>query len=79
MERPGTHVQLPEGLRLRSVWTSLDGLLSDGDVRTRLRPQGDATHTYVHLTDADGTEFTIEVRPLLGRPEVTAEWVGPKS
>ena len=72
-------MRLPPGLRLQAVWTALDGLVSEGEVRTRLRPQGDATHTYVHLADENGTEFTIEVRPLLGRPEVTPEWVGPKT
>ena len=75
--RPGEAVRLPEGLRLRGVWTSLDGLVTEEEARTRFRPQGDATHTYIHL-DAEGEEYTIEVRPFLGRAEVTTGWSGPK-
>lgn len=77
-ERAG-QVVLPSGLRFKAVWTPQEGLVSEGEVRTRLRPQGDATHTYVHLEDDDGTQYTIEVRPLIGRPEVTLEWAGPTS
>ena len=68
---------LPDGLRLKSVWTSLDGLKSEGDARTRFRPQGDATHTYIHLEDDNGQELTIEVRALLGKPEIHTGWSGP--
>lgn len=72
-------VTLPEGLRFTAIWTSLDGLVSDGLARTRLRPQGDATHTYVHLEEEGGQEYTIEVQPLLGRAQVAEGWTGPRS
>jgi hypothetical protein len=73
----GSDTVLPEGLRLKAVWTSLDGLVTSGEAQTRFRPQGDATHTYIHLEDSDGQEFTIEVRSLLGKPEIRPEWTGP--
>ncbi len=74
----GHETKLPDGLRFRAVWTSLDGLVSEGEARTRFRPQGDATHTYVHLEDQDGQEYTIEVQALLGRAEVKTGWLGPR-
>jgi hypothetical protein len=61
------------------VWTSLEGLVTEGEARTRFRPQGDATHTYIHLEDENGQETTIEVHPLLGKPEILAGWQGPSS
>lgn len=76
--RPGGEVHLPKGLRLRAVWTSLDGLVTEGEARTRFRPQGDATHTYIHLEDDDGQEYTIEVRPFLGKARLQSGWEGPK-
>lgn len=76
--RDGGEVTLPEGLRLAFVWTSLDGLRSEGEAFTRFRPQGDATQTYVHLDDDRGREYTIEVSQLLGKPRVEETWTGPR-
>ncbi|MBI5441328.1 MAG: hypothetical protein HY900_08975 [Deltaproteobacteria bacterium] len=72
-------MKLPEGLRFRSVWTSLDGFVTEDIARTRFRPQGDATHTYIHLEEEGGLEQTIEVQPLLGRARLTQGWAGPTS
>ncbi|MHB8764802.1 MAG: hypothetical protein ACYDA8_10790 [Deferrisomatales bacterium] len=73
MDAPGlpvTPVKFPEGLRLREVETSLDGLVSRDRALTRFVPQGYATPTWVYLEDDQGREFTLVVRPLLGRAEV---------
>jgi hypothetical protein len=76
--RPGAEVRLPPTLTLRAVWTSLDGLVEEGEAQTRFRPQGDATHTYIHLEDDEGKEYTIELRPFLGRARLQTGWEGPR-
>ena len=79
MSDEGREVKLPEGLRFRAIWTSLDGLVTDDVARTRFRPQGDATHTYIHLEEEGGQEYTIEVQSLLGRTRLETGWLGPSS
>lgn len=77
--RRGAEVRLPDSLRLRSVWTPLYGRLeTEGEPVTRFRPQGDADHTYVHLEDVDGHEYTVEIRPFLGKAKLSDGWEGPR-
>lgn len=78
--RAGAEVRLPESLRLRSVWTPLYGRLeTEGAPVTRFRPQGDADHSYLHLEDDGGREYTVEIRPFLGKAKLSDGWDGPRS
>lgn len=71
-------MRLPEGLRLREVETTLEGLVREGRALTHFLPQGYATPSWVHLEDEDGNEYTVVIRALPGQVGIYDGRVDPE-
>ncbi len=73
---PREKLKLPPGVRVLDVWTDgMDQAMTEGEVYVHFFPGGYAQDAMVHLEDADGRVFTLQLRPLLGKVAITDHYV----
>ena len=66
----GRQVELPEQVRLESVYQPQQGERRDGQMTTTLRREGWLEETIIHLTDAQQRKLTLRLVPLTGLTEI---------
>lgn len=67
--------QLPGGVRLLDVWTKAKGKEVDGKTTILFTKKGYIEPSAIHLGAEDGREFTIVLRPFLGKVSVFDKYV----
>jgi len=66
----GRPYQLPDNVRLESVFQPQHGEYRDGEMSTILRPEGWLEETIIHLSDARQHKLTLRLVPLTGLTEI---------
>mgnify|MGYP001275834510 CR=1 FL=1 len=66
----GRRYQLPDNVRLESVFQPRRGEYRDGQMTTTLRPEGWLEETIIHLADANQHKLTLRLVPLTGLTEI---------
>lgn len=67
--------QLPGGVRILDIWFKAKGKKVDGKAEIYLTKKGYIEPSAIHLGAEDGREFTIVLRPFLGKVSVFDKYV----
>ena len=68
-------IQLRGGVRILDVWSRARGKEADGKAAILFFKKGYIEQSAIHLAAEDGREFTIVLRPFLGKVEVLEKYV----
>jgi prepilin-type N-terminal cleavage/methylation domain-containing protein len=66
---------LPHGVRITDIWIKDKGKQMAGEITLKLRKEGYAQQSAIHLESEDGREFTIVVSPFLPRIKVLEKYI----
>lgn len=66
----GRRYQLPDNVRLETVYQPQRGEYRDGQMTTSLHPEGWLEETIIHLADASQHRLTLRLVPLTGLTEI---------
>ena len=66
----GKAVALPQTVQIRDVTVEGAGTFRRGRVSTQFYPSGSVDATLIHMTDTNGTVFTLGIDPFSGRVSV---------
>jgi general secretion pathway protein H len=67
--------QLPKGVRILDVWTKARGKAVEGSPAIYFTKKGYFEPSAIHIAAEDGREFTLVLRPFLGKVKVLEKYV----
>jgi prepilin-type N-terminal cleavage/methylation domain-containing protein len=71
----GGATTLPQTVRIQDVWIQGEGKKMMGEALIRFNRNGYLQQSVIHLSSEDGRQFTLVMRPFLGKVKVLEDYV----
>lgn len=71
----GNATALPQTVRIQDVWIRGEGKQMTGEALIRCHKNGYLQQSVIHLGSRDGRQFTLVLRPFLGKVQVLEDYV----
>jgi prepilin-type N-terminal cleavage/methylation domain-containing protein len=71
----GNATALPQTVRIQDVWIRGEGKKMTGEALIRFNKKGYLQQSLIHVGSVDGRQFTLVLRPFLGKVKVLEDYV----